>query len=100
MSFRRNSDRSIAWRQWINLRRDEFTTAGVPTEIFSDELRWWRFVENGGLDWETGWRVELLFARQADALYQLVEREFHRPGLNSCLRVLDEIRRKEERTGE
>lgn len=92
MSFRRNSDRSLSWRRWIDLHRDQLTAAGVPTEIFSDELRWWRFVEEGGLDYVTGWRVEMLSPSQAEILHRLVTKEYERPDLVGILRSLDDVR--------
>src|SRR5687768_1386232 len=95
MSFRRNSDRSLAWKRWVDLHRDELTAAGVPAEIFSDELRWWRFLEDGGLDWDTGWRVEMLSPQQAEILHRLITTEFQ---VVCCLRLLTEvIQRQEER---
>lgn len=98
MSFRRNSERPLAWKRWVDLHRGGLTAAGVPAEIFSDELRWWRFLEEGGLDWDTGWRVEMISPQQAAILHQLITTEFQRSDLACCLRSLTEvIRRQEER---
>ncbi len=91
MSFRRNSDQPLAWKRWVGQHRDELTTAGVPEELFSDELRWWRFLGEGGLDEGTGWRVEMLSPQQAETLYRLIIREFQRPDLAGCLRSINEV---------
>jgi len=96
MSFRRNTNRSLSWKRWVDLHRDQLTAAGVPPEIFSDELRWWRFLEEGGLDWDTKWRVAMLSPQQADALHRLIAKELDRPDLASYLRALDEAMRRND----
>jgi hypothetical protein len=96
MSFRRNSDRPLAWKRWVGLHRDELTSAGVPAEILSDELRWWRFLEEGGLDWNTGWRVEMLSPQQAATLHRLITTEFRRSDVACCLRSLAEVIRSQD----
>ncbi len=98
MSFRRDADKLLAWKRWVNQHRDELTAAGVPAVVFSDERRWGHFLEEGGLDRETGWQVEMLSPQQAAALHHLVTREFQRPDLACFFRSLaGVVHRHEER---
>jgi hypothetical protein len=91
VSFRRNGDKALAWKRWVGQHRDELTAGGVPDAVFSDELRWWRFLEEGGLDTDTGWCVEMLSPQQAETLRGLITRESQRPDLACCLRCLSEV---------
>jgi hypothetical protein len=70
---------------------DELTAAGVPLEIFSNEYRWANFLEEGGIDWESGWRVEVLSPQQAERLRRFLIVNENRSGLATCFRILAEI---------
>jgi hypothetical protein len=69
------------------------TSAGTPADVFSDERRWWHFLEEGGIDRDSGWQIEMLSLQQAEALHGLITREFQRADLAYCLRSLTEVMR-------
>ncbi|MBX3449028.1 MAG: hypothetical protein KF777_05670 [Planctomycetaceae bacterium] len=91
MSFRRNPDRPLAWKRWVGQHFDELTAAGVRLEIFSNEYRWANFLEEGGIDWESGWRIEMLSPQQAERLHRFLIANENRSGLATCFRILAEI---------
>ena len=76
MSFHQDKDRSQAWKKWLERHRDELTAAGLPDWEYADEMRWLHFLEEGGLDWETGWRVEMLSPQQAERFGSFILRAF------------------------
>ena len=98
MSFRRNNDRSRRWKSWVDQHRDELTAAGLPDWLYTDEIRWWSFLEEGGLDWETKFRVEMLLPVQAKVLHSLISREFPPSSYQCCLRALREVIRLHEQS--
>lgn len=91
MSFRRKSDLPLAWNRWVDLHREELIRAGLPAEIFSDEQRWYMFLQEGGLDWSTGWRVEMLSSQQAEILHRLISTEFPGADFVDCVRSLAKV---------
>jgi hypothetical protein len=97
MSFRRGKDKPLSWNRWIIRHRDELNAAGIPEAVFSDENRWGRFLGEGGLDLETGWRVGMLSPKQADILQRLITEQFPREELASCCRALAEVIRKKRK---
>ncbi len=47
MSFRRDRDTELGWRQWVSAHQDELIAIGIPREVWADRLTWWRFVDHG-----------------------------------------------------
>ena len=91
MSFRRSSEEPRRWQQWLARHRDALTSAGLPDWVYADELRWVRFLEEGGLDWESGWRVEMLSAPQAQSFQSFVLQEYGEEQYRCCLRALEAV---------
>ena len=47
MSFRRDRETELAWRRWVRTHEAELIAIGIPREVWSDEMTWWRFLEHG-----------------------------------------------------
>jgi hypothetical protein len=47
MSFRRDRDAELAWRQWVQVHEAELIATGIPREVFADRMTWCRFVDHG-----------------------------------------------------
>ena len=47
MRFRRDRDAELEWRRWIRRHEAELIAIGIPREVWSDGMTWWRFVEHG-----------------------------------------------------
>ena len=72
MTYRRDSERQRSWRVWIDLHRDTLVRCNLPEFVFSEEERWFRFLEHDGWDQETGWKIEMLPPAGAAAFYDLL----------------------------
>ena len=46
MSFRRDRDTELVWRQWVKAHEAELIAIGIPREVWADRLTWWRFLEH------------------------------------------------------
>jgi hypothetical protein len=91
MSFRQNNERPRHWQRWLARHRESLAEAGIPDWVYIDEMRWFRFLGEGGLDYETGWRVEMLSALQAERFRSFLIREFREDDYLSCLRALQAV---------
>lgn len=47
MSFRRDRETELAWRRWVRTHEAELIAIGIPREVWTDRLTWWRFLEHG-----------------------------------------------------
>lgn len=47
MPFRRNSQKTRRWDDWLATHRDELSLTGVPAAIFENERYWFYFLEHG-----------------------------------------------------
>ena len=75
MSFRRNSSQSHEWKKWVAANGSELLAAGVPDWLFTDELRWIGFLEEG-CDLVTGWSPSVLDPQNARALHSFIQSEY------------------------
>ena len=89
MTFRRDSDRSRDWRQWLHEHREALTAAGLPIWVFEYELRWTRFLEEDGFDLESGWSVGMLSEDGANRLREFVVNEYGLVQYRGCICSLD-----------
>lgn len=89
MSFRREKERPRRWQQRRARLRDELVATGMPEWVYADESRWAHFLQEGGLDWDTGWCVEMLPRLNAERLRALVVREYGPDQHRCCLRSLE-----------
>jgi hypothetical protein len=94
MGYRRDSDGQRAWQAWIDQHRNDLLRCSLPEFVFSDDQRWFRFVEHDGWDQETGWNVTMLSPDQASALYDFLMSEYGSDEYRLLLQNLDEFRRK------
>lgn len=46
MSFRRDRQAELAWRQWVRAHEAELLAIGIPREVWIDEMTWWQFLEH------------------------------------------------------
>jgi hypothetical protein len=89
MAFRTDREGKLRWRRWAAEHRGELTEAGVPDWIWAEKLVWLRFLEEGGVDQESSWCVEMLSPEQAHRLRAFITREYGTDNYNCCLRSLD-----------
>ena len=88
MAFRREGARSHAWQQWLAKHQNELVAIGLPDWIYIDQRRWTCFLQEGGLDWESHWGVEMLSPQQAKRLRDFIVSEYGSEEHNCCLREL------------
>jgi hypothetical protein len=100
MSYRRDSEGRRAWQLWVNRHRDTLLRCSLPESIFSDETRWFRFVEHDGWDQESGWGVSMLSPDQASALQDFLTSEYGGGEYRHLLRLLDQSHRKPRPPGD
>jgi hypothetical protein len=91
MSFRRDGERALRWQRWLDQHRDALVAAGLPSWVYAEELRWIRFLEEGGTDWESGWQVELLFPQQAERFRRFILQEYGPDQYRCCVRSLKQV---------
>jgi hypothetical protein len=97
VSYRHDGESRRAWRLWVDQHRDSLLDCSLPEFIFSDEMRWFRFVEDGGWDQESGWRISMLSPDQASACHDFLMREYGGDEYQLLLRLLDQSRRRPHR---
>jgi hypothetical protein len=88
MTFRNDSADREGWRDWTREHRDELISTGVPIEIYSDRIRWIRFLEEGA-DYQKGFFTSQLNRVDAAALFQLIRREYGNESYRGLLRQLE-----------
>lgn len=49
MAFRRDKEKALRWKRWVQNNRDQLQAAGVPAEVYEDRDRWLYFVEHATL---------------------------------------------------
>src|SRR5262245_40360325 len=75
MSYRHDGTASHEWKKWVQQHSNALTSTGVPSAVYSDRLRWIRFLEEGA-DYERGFFVQQLNRSEATALYEFVQRQY------------------------
>jgi hypothetical protein len=88
MAFRRDGARSYAWQQWLAKHQDELVAIGLPDWIYTDQQCWTWFLQECGLDWESGWGVEMLSPQQAKRFREFIVLEYGSEEHKCCLREL------------
>jgi hypothetical protein len=63
----------------------------MPDWLYAEEMRFQTFLEEGGWDPTTDFKVEVLDGQQAAILVSLVRREFPDENLGFCLRALQRV---------
>jgi hypothetical protein len=89
MAFRRDSSRALRWQQWLAKHHDALVSIGLPDWLYACERRWTHFLQEGGIDWESRWSVELLSHEQARHLREFVVSEYGPDEHRCCVRVLE-----------
>ena len=79
------------WKRWKQLNRAQLDRCGVPEFILDDENRWLNFLQEGGWDAESGFKLAMIQVSELEQLEQLL-RTTYGGGLasaaGSCLAVL------------
>jgi hypothetical protein len=94
MGYRRHGETRRAWQKWVEEHRDTLVSCSLPEFVYSDDARWFRFVEHGGWDQESGWTVSMLSPHQAATLYDFIESHYGSEDCRWVLKSLDEVCRK------
>ncbi len=90
MAFRRDSDRSLRWQQWLSQHRNALVAIGLPDWIFTDERRWICFLQEGGIDWESRWKIEMLSPQQAKLFFDFMVSDYGSQEHKTCLLALEQ----------
>ena len=88
MVFRNDGNKAYEWKRWLSRHRATLTRAGIPDSILRDERHWLVFLESGGWDAESGFKVDMLTPGQARELHDLLIREYGANLSGGCLQVL------------
>jgi hypothetical protein len=94
MSFRRDSENLRAWHRWVTRHQDTLIRCRLPDFLYSDRLRWFRFLEHGGWDHESSWGIRMLSPLEAAVLSDFVVSEYSSEDYRLLLRNLDDVIRK------
>jgi hypothetical protein len=65
--FRRDAEKPLAWSRWLHANRDRLVQWGVPADLWSDEQRWFYFVEHA-YDPVSDWKPSILVEPERAAL--------------------------------
>ena len=72
MAPKRNGRSTLKWKRWLAENRQELINSGVPEEIYKNEMRWLRLLQEG-VDYEKQWGPEMLRLEEARGLYALLQ---------------------------
>lgn len=75
MGYKHDGTASQEWKKWLRQHSAALTSTGVPSEIYSDRLRWIRFLEEGA-DYKRRFFVKELNRSEAAALYKFIQKEY------------------------
>lgn len=50
MSYRRDSEKELAWREWLRRNKNAIDKCGLPETILRSESHWWDFLMHAYLD--------------------------------------------------
>ena len=50
MSYRRNNEKDLAWRNWLRRNEHVLNKCGLPEIVLRSEAHWWDFLMHGYLD--------------------------------------------------
>jgi len=78
MSFRRDREPELAWRRWVDTHEAELIAIGIPREVWTDRLTWWRFLGHAihppvGNARDIRFRLEDLSSDQQLRFYRFLE---------------------------
>ena len=76
MAFRRDGARFLRWREWVAKHRDTLVAIGLPDWLYADERRWISLLQEGGLDSETRWSVDMLSPKNPEKLCSFLVSEY------------------------
>ncbi|MDA9256493.1 hypothetical protein N9P41_01045 [Pseudomonadales bacterium] len=72
MAPKRNGRSTLKWKRWLAENRQELINSGVPEEIYKNEMRWLRLLQEG-VDYEKQWGPEMLRSDETKVLHALLE---------------------------
>ena len=76
MGYGRDKQQRRDWARWLERNRERLLLTGIPEEVFSDELRWHRLLEECGDDYPSGWNVEMISDAEAARLYRFLREHY------------------------
>jgi hypothetical protein len=50
MSYRRNNEKDLAWRNWLRRNENALNKCGLPEIVLRSEAHWWDFLMHGYFD--------------------------------------------------
>ena len=72
MAPKRNGRSTLKWKRWLAENRQELINSGVPEEIYKNEMRWLRLLQEG-VDYEKQCGPEMLRGDETKVLHALLE---------------------------
>ena len=90
MGYRPEKQRRRDWARWLAQHRERLLLTGVPEEVFSDEFRWVRLLEESGDDYLSDWHVEMLTVEETRELHRFVRGHYGDDDYRGLLRRLED----------
>ncbi len=90
MGLGRTKQQRRDWKGWLSQHRERLLLTGVPEEVCSDEQRWHRLLEEGGGDYPSGWRLEMLTLDDARQFHGFIREHYGDPDYRGLLRRLED----------
>jgi hypothetical protein len=47
MSYRKDKAKAAQWQDWVKRHQESLIEIGIPREVWSEPMDWWRFVDHG-----------------------------------------------------
>ena len=66
------------WKRWKQSNRAQLDRCGVPEFILDDENRWLIFLQEGGWDAESGFKLEMLQVSELEQTGTVTEKHLRR----------------------
>jgi hypothetical protein len=91
MSYRRNNEKDLAWRDWLRQNEIVLNECGLPEIVLRSESHWWDFLMHGYLDHHSDpskFTVDDLSKEQMQCLKKFLESELTANEIASSLILL------------
>ena len=97
MGYRPDKQARREWTRWLREHRDRLLSTGVPEEVFSDPIRWEKFLYEGGEDYELGWYPTMITVEEAKRLHRFIFELYGDVQFRVLLRCLEDLHGIERR---
>ena len=91
MSYRRDNEKDLAWREWLRQNENVLNECGLPEIVLRSESHWWDFLMHGYLDHHddpSNFIVDALSKEEMKCLKRFLESELTPKEMESTLVLL------------